>query len=444
MAKKEKKPKPPKVKKEKVKKEGESGKNNKMKIIILGAVGVVLFGAIVFSAFMLIDSRKTPDAETAEVSEAAETGEAGAAGEAGEAGETGDEEESSPGLFDRIKGMIFRNSGDGEAKEPKKEKYSVKFDPGDLKTIYTASEKEGEPHYEVLVNSARQLNAEEKVNYGLTKESGRLAKLELDVRLIDPSLEWGLYNRRIADSKGNWLDEIKFLADNELLDVGLVDSQALFVRLPGDEAEKDEKITLSIYTSTWNEKKRKPDGTCEIAIAPPLPPTPQPRPGSGGRGGSAALTEMDTDYGRWDGRTYTSSELDMRITLPDDWNARLSNHRESSEHRSIEGAAIRSDGSATMQLLVNKKVGSTDESDQIDFFKDLLERAVGDFAVSEPFSQTIAGREYHGITYSRDDSTYQVFFMRNGNDLVEVALHFPMTEKDQANQFLSNNMKTMN
>ncbi|MDR0468343.1 MAG: hypothetical protein LBH09_00015, partial [Peptococcaceae bacterium] len=369
------------------KKDKGNAKTSRLKLVLVGLVCVVLFGVIVYSAIKLIPGlRKNPE-------------------------------------------TLDASGEETEAPKEKKEKYNVKFDPGDAKTIYNVEEKEGEPRYEVTVLSARELSSAEKTEYGLTKEKGRLGQVEMDVRLIDLDYEWDLYNRRIADAKGNWLDEIKSIYDESALYKGLVDTQTLIVRLPADKA-KDEKVSLSIFTSTWNNKK-KADGKCEVAVNPPPAP---PRPGS-----VQPVRNVDTDYGNWTGNTYTSSQLDMKITLPDDWNTQLSAaNNGGGDKRSMEGAAVRSDGKATLQLSVDKQVGNLSEEDQIEFFKGILKNAVGEFNIGEPYRQTIAGKEYLGMTYTHVGANYYIYFLKEGDHLVEVAIHFPVSEADQAAKFLEN------
>ena len=443
--KKEKKPKKekaPKEKKEKAPKKAKGAKGEKepkeakkggrVKIIAIGAVCVVLFGAIVFSALKLIDSRKPKDAELAEADGSVVAGEVGEAGENAEAADPAGDEEGGKGKAPKEK----------KEKAPKKEKYVVNFDPGDTKTIYSVDDKDGDPRYEVTVHSVRQLSAEDKSQYGLSKETGRLGQIELDVRLIDPSYDWNLYNRRVADAKGNWLDEIKAIYDDELLDKGLVDSQTLIFRLPGDSAVKDEKVSLSVYTSTWNDKKKKADGVCDVGVGPPPPPPPR-ESGRGGGSSAPVVQNLDTEFGNWNGNTYTSAQLDMQITLPEDWRPQLESSRESSGNKSLEGTAVRNDGKATLQLTVDKQIGSMDEEGQLAFFKDLLSRAVGDFVISDPFHQTIAGKDYLGLAYSSAGVDYQVYFHKAGGNLVEVAMHYPLSESETAD-ILLNNMKAIN
>jgi hypothetical protein len=93
--------------------------------------------------------------------------------------------------------------------------------------------------------------------------------------------------------------------------------------------------------------------------------------------------------------------------------------------------------------LVDKQAAGRNEADQITYFKELLAKASGDFTVSDPFHQTIGGKDYLGIAYTIAEADYQIYFHKTGGNLVEVALHFPQAEKEQASQFL-NTMKAMN
>ncbi len=281
--------------------------------------------------------------------------------------------------------------------------------------------------YEIAVDSVKQLSEAEKESYGLSKETGRLAALQLDIRLLDTSYDWSFYNRRIQDGKGNWLDEIKAVANQELLDSGQQDKQTLIFRLPATDpkAQADESVTLHIYTTSWNTKE-KVDGQCQITVEPP------PAPGS-----EPVIHNADTEFGRWTGNTYSSPELNMSITLPENWRLQPETLQETNSNKSIEGSALRSDNQAAFQLSVNKSVGKNDENDQINFFKNLLGKAVGHYTISEPFSCTIAGREYQGLTYSYADVSHQIYFYKDGSNIIEVALRFPFVEESGFEQFLA-------
>lgn len=281
--------------------------------------------------------------------------------------------------------------------------------------------------YEIAVDSVRQLSEAEKESYGLLKETGRLAALQLDIRLLDTSYDWSIYNRRIQDGKGNWLDEIKAVANQELLDSGQQDKQTLIFRLPATDpkAQADESVTLHIYTTSWNTKENA-DGQCQITVEPP------PAPGS-----APVVQNADTEFGRWTGNTYSSPELNMSITLPESWRLQSETLQETNDRKSIEGSAVRSDNQAAFQLSVSKSVGQTNENDQINFFKNLLGKAVGHYTISEPFSCTIAGREYLGLTYSYADVSHQIYFYKDGSNIIEVALRFPFVEESGFEQFLT-------
>ncbi|MCL2166459.1 MAG: hypothetical protein FWH49_04130 [Clostridiales bacterium] len=394
--KKEKKGKPRKEKKAKAVKgvaaastaEPNEKKNNSLiRKAALPFICIFLFGVVVFSIYMLIDrnSAKTEASENGETAETAETGEV----------------------------------------EKKPEKYKAAFVPGEVKAIQNIDDKSAEPYVEVTVHSAKVLSPAEKVNYGLANESGRLAVVEMDVHLIDESGGWDLYNRRFADTKGNWLDEIKSISSEDFAVSPLGNKESMFIRLTGDQGTAEEKISLSVYTASWNRKK-KADGICDIIIEPPQQ--------SGAR--EPVIRNADTKYGNWTGNTYTSSKLDMRVTLPDEWDLQDYAAGVDSGTKAIEGLAVRSDRKATLQISVESEATDASEMDRVSYVTGLLSDAFADFTISAPYYRTIAGKEYLGFRYSRMEEEYQVYFHKTDDSIIEIALHFPSDETAQAKAIL--------
>ena len=386
-------------------------------VVVCGALVVM----IVFSIIMLIDSRKDKTAKTDEVSEAPVSEVA--------------EDKGGGGLSGLIAKLPFigkkdntddtGDTADAAEEKVKPPKYSVDFTPGETKAIQDAGDKAAAPSYEVTVHSARELSASDKATLGLSREKGRLAAVDMDIRLLEETSNWDMYHRRIADTKGNWLDEIHASGSSEDLNQGENSNETLVVRLLNDKAEANEKVSLSFYTSSWNGKK-KPDGKCDIPVEPAPPP-----------GAAPVIRNVDTEYGNWTGNTYTSSQLDMSLTLPDDWSNRSAALQGGGDSKAIEASVLRADGKASLQLSVDMPEGNVSESDQIDFITNLLSKAIGNYTVSTPFNQTIAGQEYLGLTYSHAEVTYHVYFRKTGDKLVEIALYFPLSEEDQSSEFLS-------
>jgi hypothetical protein len=422
VAKKEKKAKDPQKK---------GGKKN----IVIIAICAVLVIAIAFSIYMLLKSRKASGAD------------AGAGAVAGEKYDPlfspGDVKiicdlEANPGAIPEnqgTEGQDTENQGaTGDASDPQaSEGTETQDEQNDAETQESPPppkdwSQDPAARYEILVNSASHLTAADKESYGLAKETGRLASLQLEVRLLDPAYDWGLYNRRIQDAEGNWLDEIKAVIDPELLESGESDQETLIIKLPAAEtdSEAEESLTLYIYTSSWN-NKTEADGQCQISIPPP--PTPGSKP---------VIQNVDTEFGNWTGGSYRSAQLDMSISLPEGWSFRSEALQETNDDKAIEGLAVRSDNQATFQLSVNKDVGSANANDQVTFFKNLLEKAVGQYTVSGPFFQTIAGKEYTGLTYFRDNVAHQLYFYKKDNNIIEVALRFPNAEDTGPKQLLAN------
>ncbi|MCL2120843.1 MAG: hypothetical protein FWH28_01160 [Clostridiales bacterium] len=363
----------------------EKKKSSLIKRAALPIVCAFLFGVVVFSIYMLID-RNSAKTEASENGETIET----------------------------------------EAVETKPEKYKAAFVPGEVKAIQNIDDKSAEPYVEVMVHSAKVLSPSEKMNYGLANESGRLAMVEMDVNLIDESGGWDLYNRRFADTKGNWLDEIKSISSADFAVSPLGNKESMFIRLTGDQGTAEEKISLSVYTASWNRKK-KADGICDIIIEPP-PPL--------GGAREPVIRNADTKYGNWTGNTYTSTKLDMSITLPNEWDLQDYAADAESGTKTIEGLAVRSDRKATLQISVESEAAGASEMDRVSYVTGLLSDAFADFTISAPFNQTIAGKEYLGFRYSRMDEEYQVYFYKMEDNIIEIALHFPSDETAQAKVFL--------
>ncbi len=407
-----------KEKQEKTEKtEKTSQKKDRKKTVLVAVVCLFLIVSIVFSIYMLLKSRKLS---------------------------ADDGEKYNPVFLPGdVKIICDMDANPGAAlAEASRENSEDQENPEDQETEASDSSnkqidwsQDPAARYEIIIGNARQLSAAEKESYGLSKETGRLAALELDMRLLDTSYDWNFYNRKIQDNDGNWLDELKAITNQELLDKGQQDKQTLIIRLSTAEANAkvDELITLYIYTTSWNAKE-KADGQCQITVTPPAP---DKSSSDSGPGSAPVIRNADTEFGQWTGNTYSSSQLNMSITLPENWQLQPATLRETNDKKSIEGSAVRSDNQASFQLSVNKDVGATNENDQINFFTNLLGKAVGKYTVGQPFHFTIAGKEYMGLTYSYDDVSHQIYFYKDGNDIIEVALRFPYVEGSGAEQFLS-------
>lgn len=339
--------------------------------------------------------------------------------------------------------FILRDKGGAaeaaEAAAPKEkpQKYSVSFSPGDVKAIQDVDDKAAEPLFEVTVHSAKELNKDEKSAHGFDAVSSRLAALEVEIRLLDPSHEWNLYSRRVADAKGNWLDEVKSDNDASLLHAGLSDRETLYVKLPGDSPAGGETVSLSFYTASWNGKKNA-DGKCDIPVEPPAPLPKPSRPTN-----NAAPKSVDTAFGNWTGSAYTSAELNVSITLPEGWSNRPEATQADSTKKSTEASLARSDGKAALQITVDKQPKNTAEADQLALLSDVLAKTSGGYTVNPPAHRTIADKEFLGMSYSSSTEYYQVLLRKADNRLMEITLHFPLAEAAQADELL-NCIKAMN
>ena len=332
--------------------------------------------------------------------------------------------------------VVLRGSGDtaGEEGDPDevitKEPYVVEFEQGDLKLVRDSEDEDAEPIYEITIQSAKALTSAEKSSYGLVKSDGRLAAIELDFRLLDLSQNWNLYNRRVADANGHWLDELLVVSDLETLDIGEHTTETLVIELFDEQAPSPETVVVYFYTQSWN-RKETADASCEVTIEP------APR-----RTGPAART-VETQYGVWEGNDYTSRELGMRIGLPEDWSNRAAVVQPADGNSTIEASASRSDGRAGMQIKVVSEPGFDTADAHLNSIRTVLERAVGDTGMSEIQSQTVAGNVYRYFNYTLNGVFYQIYAIREGDTLTEIAIHFPENEETQARSFISN-LRSMN
>ena len=328
--------------------------------------------------------------------------------------------------------FFMKDKGESAAEEKEIEStidrlsdYSLAFLPGEVKVIQDTGDKTAEPYFELSVNSAKELTAAEKSTYGLGKITDRLASVELDVKLVDTSNIWNMYNRRIADADGKWLDELMSVGDRFALDQGDVATETLIVRLLNEQAISNETISVFIYTASWNEKE-KADAKCDVAVTPPprQRPTPPPR-------------VTDTEYGNWTGQDYSSAYLNTRLSLPEGWSNRSSAVLPGSGNTTLEASAIRSDNKAGLQIKIYKEPGNTNEDAHLTRITDVLAKAVGNDAVSSPANQTIAANMYRGVSYTLNDIYYQIYALVYEGKLIEIAIHFPAGEVTQAREFLN-------
>jgi len=310
--------------------------------------------------------------------------------------------------------------------------YDAAFEMGQTKLIQDADDKEASPVYEITVISAKELTAEDKESHGLSREKGRIAAIGLNIRLIDTSSIWDMYRRRIVYVDGLPLDEIKAEIDEQSLYAGHEVTGTIFVRLPDAKAEGGDKVSLLLYTASWN-NKAKNDGVCDgIKIEPPPRQTPA-RPSRPAR----QPVIVETVYGNWTDKVYTSDQLGITLELPENWNNRASAVAPGTSRKSMEASATRTDGKAVLQISVDKQAGDTTEASYIKLITDLLNKSSEKPEIGDPYRKTIAGKDFYCLTYSNDTSFYMVHTLKIDGKMLEITVNFPLGEHNEAESFMN-------